>query len=57
MTRETRPCVTYWFPLTADLCVRGENRLGLTLTASDPEATDSIVVEEVEVFVRARDRA
>ena len=51
MTRETRPCVTYWFPLTADLCVRGENRLGLALTASDPEAADSIVVEEVEVFV------
>ena len=51
MTREQRPCVTYWFPLTADLCRRGENRLGLTLTASDPEAADSIVVEEVEVFV------
>ena len=43
--------MTYWFPLTAELCVRGENRLGLVLTASDPEATDSIVVEEVEVFV------
>ncbi len=51
MTRETRPFVTYWFPLTAKLCLRGENRLGLELNASDPEATDSIVVEEVEVFV------
>ncbi|MCY4372176.1 MAG: hypothetical protein OXC31_00300 [Spirochaetaceae bacterium] len=31
--------------------MRGENRIGLALTASDPEATESIVVEEVEVFV------
>ena len=51
MTRETRPYVTYWFPLKAELCARGVNRLGLKLTASDSAVTESIVVEEVEVFV------
>lgn len=51
LTCERRPFVTYWFPLTADLCIRGENRLGLALTASAAGAADSIVVEEVEILV------
>ena len=51
MRRERRPFVTYWFPLTGALCRRGENRLGLRLMRSDPFVQESIVVEEVEVFV------
>ena len=51
---DTRPFVTCWFPLTADLAVRGENRLELRLLHSDPEAREAAVVEEVEVYVVTR---
>ena len=51
---DTRPFVTCWFPLTADLAVRGENRLELRLLHSDPEAREAAVVEEVEVYVVPR---
>lgn len=48
---EQRPYVTYWFPLKAELCVPGVNRLGLEMIFSDPTVTESVVVEEVEVFI------
>ena len=51
---DTRPFVTYWFPLTADLTVRGENSLDLRLERSDPAAQEAAVVEEVEVYVVPR---
>ncbi len=51
---DTRPFVTYWFPLTADLTVRGENSLDLRLEHSDPAAEEAVVVEEVEVYVVPR---
>ena len=36
---DTRPFVTYWFPLTADLTVRGENSLDLRLAAQRPRGS------------------
>ena len=51
---DTRPFVTYWFPLTADLTVRGENSLDLRLERSDPAAQEAAVVEEVEVYLVPR---
>ena len=51
---DTRPFVTYWFPLTADLTVRGENSLDLRLLRSNPAAQEAVVVEEVEVYVVPR---
>ena len=51
---DTRPFVTYWFPLTADLAVRGENRLGLRLLHRNPAVSDAVVVEEVEVYIVPR---
>ena len=54
---DTRPFVTYWFPLTADLTVRGQNSLDLRLERSDPAAQEAAVVEEVEVYVIPRVRS
>jgi len=51
LSSEKRSCVTYWFPLTEQLSEYGTNRLSLRLIYSDPTATKSIIVEEVEVFV------
>ena len=51
---DTRPFVTCWFPLTADLTLRGENSLDLRLLHSNPAAQEAVVVEEVEVYVVPR---
>ena len=52
--RDQRPYVTYWFPLTSDLCERGENRLSLQLIGSYASVRENILIEEVEVFVVPR---
>ena len=46
-----RPNMTYWFNLSSPPAVYGDNWLEATLAASDPQASDDIVIEELEVFV------
>ncbi len=46
---DSRPFVTYWFPLTAELCIRGENRLGLQLVSAGKG--QDVLIEEVDVFI------
>ena len=43
--------MTGWFRLTSPPAVFGDNRLGVTLTSGDPEASDDIVIKEIEVHV------
>ncbi len=45
---------TRWFALSATAVQRGENCLGVTLTESDPQATEPIVIDELEVWVDPR---
>ena len=52
--RDQRLYVTYWFPLTGDLCERGENQLGVRLIGSDASVRENILIEEVEVFIVPR---
>ena len=48
------PFVTAWFDLRALPMINGWNHLELELGGSDPEASDPIIVEEVEVYVIPR---
>ena len=43
--------MTGWFRPTSPPGVFGDNKLGVTLTSGDPEASDDIVIEEIEVHV------
>ena len=43
--------MTGWFRPTSPPGVSGDNKLGVTLTSGDPEASDDIVIEEIEVHV------
>ena len=43
--------MTGWFRLTSPPGMFGDNTLGVTLTSGDPEASDDIVIEEIEVHV------
>jgi hypothetical protein len=44
-----------WFALSASIVESGDNRLSVTLTKSDPEASSpTIVIDEVEVYVEPR---
>ena len=43
--------VTGYFQLTSPPAVFGDNHLEVALVSSDPEASDEVVIEEVEVFV------
>jgi len=46
---------TRWFALSDSIVEYGDNRLSVTLTRSDPEATSpTIVIDEVEVYVEPR---
>jgi hypothetical protein len=49
--RAEPPFTTYWFALPVPPAHYGENRLGVTLLASDPEAQEDIVIDEVELWV------
>ena len=42
---------TFWFPLAAPPFRCGENELEVTLTRSDPNGTDDVEIDEIEVFV------
>jgi len=45
------PFMTGWFQLTSPSAVFGDNYLEVTLTSSDPAASDDILLEEIEVHV------
>jgi len=42
---------TRWFSLTATSVIYGENCLSVTLLQSDPQATQPIVIDELEIWV------
>lgn len=45
---------TRWFELCSDAVTSGENQLQLTLTEANPEASEAIVIDEVEIYVQPR---
>ena len=46
-----RPFTTCWFELTTPPAIYGDNLLDVTLIEGDPKATESIVIDELEVMV------
>ena len=50
--KDIPPHSTVWFPLDPSMIVYGKNRLSITLTRSDPQAREPIVIEEVELWVQ-----
>jgi hypothetical protein len=49
--KEIPPHSTAWFPLDPSKLLYGKNSLSVKLANSDPQATEPIVIEEVEIFV------
>ncbi len=43
-----------YFPVPPAAMAYGENRLSITLTSGDPQASGEIVIDEVEVWVQPR---
>ena len=43
-----------YFPVPPAAMAYGENRLSITLTSADPQASGEIVIDEVEVWVQPK---
>ena len=52
--KDIPPHSTAWFPLDPAILIHGRNCLSITLTGSDPQAHEPIVIEEVELWVEPR---
>jgi hypothetical protein len=46
-----RPFTTCWFELTTPPAIYGDNWLEVTLIEGDPQAIESIIIDELEVMV------
>ncbi len=45
------PWMTYWFELTSPPAVYGDNEIEVKLTSGDPDASEDILIDEIEVVV------
>ena len=45
------PWMTYWFRLTSPPAVYGDNEIEVKLTSGDPDASEDILIDEIEVLV------
>ena len=43
-----------WFPVPLAAMVSGQNQLTLRLIEADPQASDDVVIDEVEIWVQPK---